>query len=133
MSKLLICPKHTTKAQWLIIHWSTNQTPHFPHFDFKFNPLNGFPNRVAIFWTCIFHVHSHSMARLFIAKTKNKNWFLELPLILFIFKRGKNQKENHVWLLIWKKNKNKKIKTSSWTKNVFGGQVVYLRRYVGKP
>ena len=47
-------------------------------------------------WTCIFHVHPHSMARLAFIEKKRKIFLkkkLESPLILFIFFKEKQNKK----------------------------------------
>ena len=80
------------------IHWSTNQTPHFPQLEFKFDPLKIIPSGVVILWTPHFYVRSHSMAWLaFFIICLVKIWFLEKdlesPLILFFFLREKQNKK----------------------------------------
>ena len=78
------------KTQRKGIHQLTNQTPYFPQPDFKFDPLN-FPSGITILWTRVFHLCSHSnnetcfsfICEIWCLQKKN----LELPLILFIFKR----------------------------------------------
>ena len=94
---LKIC-KYTIKEQWEGIHWSINQTPHFPQLEFKFDPLN-ILNGVAILWTYIFHLRPHLTARLtFHLFFENlivlkKTWSRQLFLFLFFLRENKIRKK----------------------------------------
>ena len=125
----LICLKtckYTMKDQWEGIHWSINQTLHFPQLKFKFDPLN-IPSGVTILWIHIFHVRSYSTTILAFYSFMKILIFrkdLESPLIFVLFLKGKKIRKKNSKCDSWRKNKSVKVESG------FKGQVTY--RYTQK-
>ena len=100
-----IIPRHIERG----IHWSTNQTPHSPQLEFKFDPLK-IPSGVAILWTPYF-------AQCVPIRWRNSLFILFGEILIFRKRLGVATYFCFIFLREKQNKKEKNPKCDSWRKN----------------